>query len=40
MPTRFWAAHNDVNKLTCEIYLDDIKIELNATNKATFCSKF
>jgi len=38
MPTRFWASYNDVNKMTCEMYIKDIA--LNATNAATFCTKF
>lgn len=38
MPTRFWASYNDVKNLTCESYIQDIA--LNATNAATFCSKF
>ena len=38
MPTRLWAAYNDVNKQTCQIYIKDIA--LNTTNAATFCTKF
>jgi hypothetical protein len=38
MPTRFWAAYNDVNKLTCQTYIKDLA--LNAADAATFCKKF
>lgn len=40
MPTRFWAAYNDVNKLTCETYIKDISTALGPANAAAFCAKF
>jgi len=38
MPTRFWAAYNDINKKTCASYI--ASIGLNATNADVFCKKF
>jgi len=40
MPTRLWAAYNDVEGITCDSYIKDIAGALNATNAATFCKKF
>ena len=38
MPTRFWAAYNDVNKVSCEYYMGTSS--LKPDEQVKFCTKF